>query len=238
MGILLAPATGRGVAFAIIGVPLALFLLLGFTTSDDGSGAGGGTSGGYPFPQSQPLYPQSSQPAYPQATPTSVPTTSYSGFGAPDGFTDTPTVATGSTDATTDSTDATSDAATATETAIGTSTALTGGSTSSASSPSSPSPTPPSSPAAVVVTAYADLNRHDYQGAYNLGLGRNNQSYQSFVDGYATTASDTVTVTGVNGDVVSVSLVASKTDGSRHTYTGTYTVTGGVITGADIQQVN
>lgn len=230
MGILLSPATGRGVAFAIIGVPLALFLYLGFSASG-GSGPGGGDSGGYPYPQSLPLYTQS-QPVYPEDTSTSVPTSSSSGFAAPVTDTDTVSDALG----TTDSTGVTSDSATvtdsATESATDASTAPTGGATSS--TPASGT----TGAAAVVVTAYADLNRHDYRSAYDLGLGRNGQNYQAFVEGYATTASDAVTVTGVDGDVVSVSLVAVRTDGTRHTYTGTYTVTGGVITGADIQQVN
>jgi hypothetical protein len=101
----------------------------------------------------------------------------------------------------------------------------------------SPSPSA-TGPAAVVLAAYADINRHDYQGAYNLGLAQNGQSYSTFAQGYSTTQSDTVTVTGVSGDVVSVSLLAVSTDGTQRTYSGTYTVSGGSITGASLQQVN
>lgn len=90
----------------------------------------------------------------------------------------------------------------------------------------------------MVLAAYDDVNRHDYQDAYNLGLGQNGETYQSFVEGYSTTRTDTVSIGSVSGDVVSVSLVAVSTDGSQHTYSGTYTVTGGSITGADLQQVN
>lgn len=214
MGILLAPMTGRAAAFAIVGVPLTLFLIIGFETAGGGSSSsayGGQSAVSGQIAQSQPAYPMpssaystdSANPAVSTSRDTATdypsPTgTDAAGFGAASG----------------------SSAATATD-----------------SAPASPSPSA-TGPAAVVLAAYDDVNRHDYQDAYNLGLARNGESYQSFVEGYSTTQTDTVTVTGVSGGVVSVSLLAVSTDGSQHTYSGTYTVTGGYITGADLQQVN
>lgn len=110
-----------------------------------------------------------------------------------------------------------------------------------ASAPDTSTASPSSSatgPDAVVLAAYDDINRHDYQAAYNLGLAQNGESYSSFLEGYSNTRTDTIRITGVSGDVVSVSLLALSNDGSQHTYSGTYTVTGGHITGADLQQVN
>lgn len=213
VGILLAPTTGRMAAFAIVGVPLVLFLILGFKTA-----GGGSSSPGYGGSQDQ--FPGqsggSTQPAYPYSSPT------YPTDNTDAGLT-----------ATTDSSydyPSTTDSATASATDTSTATAT-------ASSSASPSPSA-TGPAAVVLTAYADINRHDYQDAYNLGLAQNGESYSTFAQGYSTTQSDTVTVTGVNGDVVSVSLLAVSTSGTQHTYSGTYTVSGGVITGASLQQVN
>lgn len=210
VGILLAPTTGRIAAFTIIGVPLILFLILGFKT------AGGGSS--TPGYGSQDQYPGqsdgSTQPAYPFSSPSYPPDSTDAGLAA-------------STDSAPDYS-STTDSATATDTSTATATA----------SPSaSPSPSA-TGPAAVVLAAYADINRHDYQDAYNLGLAQNGQDYSTFVQGYSTTQSDTITVTGVNGDVVSVSLLAVRTDGTQSTYSGTYTVSGGLITGASLQQVN
>ena len=212
VGILLAPTTGRIAAFTIIGVPLILFLILGFKT------AGGGSS--TPTYGSQDQYPGqgggSTQQAYPYSSPSYPADSTDSGLSA-------------STDSSYDY-PPTADSASATDTSTATATAT-------ASSSASPSPSA-TGPAAVVLAAYADINKHDYQDAYNLGLAQNGQDYSTFVQGYSTTQSDTITVTGVNGDVVSVSLLAVRTDGTQSTYSGTYTVSGGVITGASLQQVN
>jgi hypothetical protein len=211
VGILLAPTTGRIAAFTIIGVPLILFLILGFKTA-----GGGSSTPGYGGSQDQ--YPGqsdgSTQPAYPYSSPSYPPDSTDSGLAA-------------STDSAPDYS-STTDSASATDTSTATETA---------SSSASPSPSA-TGPAAVVLAAYADINRHDYQDAYNLGLAQNGESYSTFAQGYGTTQSDTVTITGVNGDVVSVSLLAVSTSGTQHTYSGTYTVSGGVITGASLQQVN
>jgi len=198
-------------AFTIVGVPLVLFLILGFKTAGGGSSPSGGGGSQYQFPgQSS----ESTQAVDPFSSPSYGPDSTGSGLAA-------------STDSTSGYS-STADSASATDTSTA---------TAAASSSASPSPGA-TGPAAVVLTAYADVNRHDYQDAYNLGLARNGEAYSTFAQGYSTTQSDTVTVTGVNGDVVSVSLLAVSTNGTQSTYSGTYTVSGGLITGASLQQVN
>jgi hypothetical protein len=113
-------------------------------------------------------------------------------------------------------------------------------SASPAPGPSSPgiaSPTPASGPAAVVTAYFAAINGKDYDKAWRLGGSNFGSSYTSFVDGFDTTASDTVTILSVSGNVVTAQLVAQQTDGTEKTFQGTYTVTGGVIASSDIQQV-
>ncbi|MGV9908916.1 hypothetical protein [Streptomyces tendae] len=89
------------------------------------------------------------------------------------------------------------------------------------------------------VTAYFDaINNRDFTAAWELG-GRNlNQDYDTFVAGFATTQRDDLTVTGTSGDDVSVTVVAWETDGTQTTFEGTYTVSGGVITSADMREGN
>ncbi|WP_030145271.1 hypothetical protein [Streptomyces violaceorubidus] len=89
------------------------------------------------------------------------------------------------------------------------------------------------------VTAYFDaINNRDFAAAWELGGKNLNQDYDSFVAGFATTQRDDVTVTGTSGDDVSVTVVAWETDGTQTTYVGTYTVSGGVITAADMREGN
>jgi hypothetical protein len=86
-----------------------------------------------------------------------------------------------------------------------------------------------------VRAAYDAVNRHDYKTAYSLGLATSGQSYASFARGYQGTASVTLTIVGVEGDTVTVALTAVQKDGSEQKYDGTYTVSGGQITGAQIK---
>ncbi|MGC0384264.1 hypothetical protein [Streptomyces sp. SAI-129] len=89
------------------------------------------------------------------------------------------------------------------------------------------------------VTAYFDaINNRDFAAAWELGGKNLDQDYDSFVAGFATTQRDDVTVTGTLGDDVSVTVVAWETDGTQTTYEGTYTVSGGVITAADMREGN
>jgi hypothetical protein len=89
-----------------------------------------------------------------------------------------------------------------------------------------------------VVNAYfAAINAGDYARAWALG-GANLQggSYTSFVQGFATTALDSVTILAVTGDTATIHLDALQADGTHRFFAGTYTVRGGVIVGANIQQ--
>ncbi|MFF4474449.1 hypothetical protein ACFYZ3_33455 [Streptomyces sp. NPDC001599] len=89
------------------------------------------------------------------------------------------------------------------------------------------------------VTAYFDaINNRDFATAWELGGKNLDQDYDSFVAGFETTLRDDVTVTGTSGDDVSVTVVARETDGTQTTYEGTYTVSGGVITSADMREGN
>ncbi|CAL9538167.1 hypothetical protein [Streptomyces sp. enrichment culture] len=89
------------------------------------------------------------------------------------------------------------------------------------------------------VTAYFDaINNRDFAAAWELGGKNLDQDYDSFVAGFATTQRDDLTVTGTSGDDVSVTVVAWETDGTQTTFEGTYTVSGGVITSADMREGN
>ncbi|MCU7825221.1 DUF4352 domain-containing protein [Kitasatospora sp. DSM 101779] len=113
-------------------------------------------------------------------------------------------------------------AATATQTATVTATAA-----------ASPRPTA-AAPRQVVEDYYAAINARDYARAWALG-GRNlAPSYGQFVNGFAGTAADVLTVTAVHGDTVSVLLDALQTDGTHRHYAGTYTVRNGVIVAATV----
>jgi hypothetical protein len=73
-------------------------------------------------------------------------------------------------------------------------------------------------------------------GGTNLSGG---VGYDSWVAGYSTTASITLgtySYWGANG--VQASLIATQTDGTVKTYSGTYTVSNGVIVSASITQTS
>ena len=90
------------------------------------------------------------------------------------------------------------------------------------------------SAAAVVEAYYAAINAGDYQTAWNLGGDNLDPSYTAFVNGFAGTGHDSLTVTASQGDTVSVQLNATQSNGSDQTYSGTYIVTGGHITSAQL----
>lgn len=100
--------------------------------------------------------------------------------------------------------------------------------------PTSP-PSTASSPQAVVEQYFAAINAHNYALAWALG-GKNIEggSYNQFVQGFATTSSDDVTIVSVSGDTVTIQLDATQTDGSHKFFAGTYTVQNGVIVAADV----
>ncbi|MEV6206872.1 DUF4352 domain-containing protein [Kitasatospora sp. NPDC051914] len=106
--------------------------------------------------------------------------------------------------------------------------------TVTATAAASPRPTAAAAPRQVVEDYYAALNARDYARAWALG-GRNlAPGYWQFVNGFAGTASDSLTVVGVRGDTVAVRLDALQTDGTHRHYTGTYTVRNGEIVAASI----
>jgi hypothetical protein len=105
-----------------------------------------------------------------------------------------------------------------------------------------PTATAPPSPAGTsdVVNAYfAAINAGDYARAWALG-GTNLQggSYASFVQGFATTSHDSVTILSVTGETATIHLDALQTDGTHRYFAGTYTVRGGAIVAADIRQTS
>ena len=82
----------------------------------------------------------------------------------------------------------------------------------------------------------AAINDHNYPRAWALGGKNTGQSYDAFASGFDGTASDQLTIVSVSGDVVTVRLAATQTDGAVDDYQGTYTVASGVITQSDIQR--
>lgn len=96
----------------------------------------------------------------------------------------------------------------------------------------------PAGPAATVRAYVAAINGHDYARAWSLGGRNTGRSYASFADGFSTTATDTLTIVSVSGDVVTAQLTAQQTDGTVGTYQGTYTVDKGVIIGFDVRQAS
>lgn len=94
--------------------------------------------------------------------------------------------------------------------------------------------------ASVVESYYADLNAGDFDAAWDLG-GSNiatEQTYEEWVSGFSTTRSITVDATDDGFDQVDVYITSTLTDGTTERYQGTYTVTGGEITAAEIQKAS
>ncbi|MFI7350655.1 hypothetical protein ACIBSR_30945 [Streptomyces sp. NPDC049936] len=89
------------------------------------------------------------------------------------------------------------------------------------------------------VTAYFEaINNRDFATAWELGGKNLDPDYDRFVAGFETTERDDVTVNSTTGDEVSVTVVAWNTDGTSATFEGTYTVSDGVITAADVRKGN
>lgn len=220
VGLLLEPGPGRLTALAVAGVPLIILLLIGFiTTSSNNSNDSSGYTG-----QSGPQNPGQ----YPAGGDSNQ---NGDGFGqnspSPsaaviDPSVDQPTFsATPSPDVTDSSSDTATDSASA---------------TASATTTASAAPVPTASgPAGVVLAAYADVNQQNYQAAYDLGLDRNNDTYDVFVQDYSQFSSVSVTIQSVEGDYVTASLMFTYTNGSSQPATGTYTVVNGVISTDQVQ---
>jgi hypothetical protein len=91
-------------------------------------------------------------------------------------------------------------------------------------------------PALTVREYFAAINHRRYLEAWRLSGER--QPYATFRTGYAGTLHDTVMILSVNGDVVTARLVATQTTGKIKTYQGQYTVTNGVISATNVQQLS
>jgi hypothetical protein len=110
-----------------------------------------------------------------------------------------------------------------------------------------PSATPTGSAAgltnaeAVVAQFYQDITDGNYAAARALG-GDNisgGVSYANWVAGYSTTASITLgSYSQFGSSTVYAILTAAQTDGAVKTYSGTYTVSGGLIVAAHIVQTS
>lgn len=109
-----------------------------------------------------------------------------------------------------------------------------------AAAPVTPAPAQFTNSVAVVDQFYQDITDRNYAAAWALG-GDNigGQDYASWVNGYATTASISLYDQSEFGSgQVRAYLSAVQADGTTRTYAGTYTVSGGVITGASITQTS
>lgn len=100
--------------------------------------------------------------------------------------------------------------------------------------------TPPAAAAAgprtVVHQFFQDINDGRFLAAWRLTP--ETEPYAKFRAGYAGTQLDTLTIESVNGNVVTAKLAALQTDGTVKNYAGTYTVTNGIISSADVQRVS
>ena len=90
-------------------------------------------------------------------------------------------------------------------------------------------------PAATVRAYFAAINDKDYAAAWRR---QHERPLYLFRTGFHQTASDTVTILSVNGNVVTARLTARQKNGTVRVFQGTYTVEGGVITQFDIQQIS
>lgn len=97
--------------------------------------------------------------------------------------------------------------------------------------------TPAPDPISVVQSYFSSINAKNYTEAYRL-IGRvASPSFESFVQGFTTTDHVVLTVDGSSGSTVAVAFTAFQTDSSQKRYVGTYTVSQGVITGANIHEI-
>ncbi len=91
-------------------------------------------------------------------------------------------------------------------------------------------------PARVVREFFNDINLGRYFRAWELTA--KTTPYATFAAGFAGTEHDALTIESVSGNVVTARLAAQQDDGTVKHYEGTYTVTNGVISSADVQQLS
>lgn len=223
MGLTLDAGPVRTRALVVIGIPLLIVLVLGVWAGSGSGGSGSGTSQGAPV--SAPFGGTSGtsdtsqgQPATAEPSATE-PTDLFGGMPTLPFDTGMPT----GTDA------------------AGTDPGLGGPASTDPGVPEdsgAPSASATVGPAEVVTAYYDAINNGDYQHAWDLGGKNIDASYADFVKGFAHTRTDTVTVGSVTGGQVSVTVDSVQTDGTRHSFSGTYQVAGAVITGGRLIQVS
>jgi serine/threonine protein kinase len=90
-------------------------------------------------------------------------------------------------------------------------------------------------PALIVHDYFFDINHRHFVAAWNLT--EKDGQFKTFRDGFVGTRHDSVRITGVHGNVVSATLRAVQTDGIVKVFQGTYTVTNGVISSTNVQEL-
>lgn len=90
----------------------------------------------------------------------------------------------------------------------------------------------------MVTAFYTAINAQDYATAWKLGGDNLGSSYSAFAGGFAGTAHDALTITGVEGNTVLIHLEALQSDGSTKVYDGSYQVSNGQIIEGHLAQTN
>jgi len=93
-------------------------------------------------------------------------------------------------------------------------------------------------PAQTVREYFAAINHRRYIEAWRLQGGAATEPYAKFRVGFVGTAHDSVTILSVANDVVTARLDALQSNGVLKVYQGTYTVTNGIITATNVQQIS
>lgn len=96
----------------------------------------------------------------------------------------------------------------------------------------------PVSPASVVRSYIAAINRADYAAAFRIIAPAIGGSYSGYAAGYAGTDHDVLTIDAISGNAVHVDLIAYQTDGTHKHYQGTYWVRGSHIVDTHIEQLS
>jgi serine/threonine-protein kinase len=115
------------------------------------------------------------------------------------------------------------------------------GSTAAQAAPGRPAATgrvPRRSAAGIVRAYFRAIDEHDYYKAWQLGGRNSSASYRSFASGFDQTAKDAVRIMSASGDIVTVRLTATQTDGTVRVFQGTYTIGHGQIVQSNISRIS
>jgi hypothetical protein len=92
-------------------------------------------------------------------------------------------------------------------------------------------------PDQVVIAYYDAINARDYPAAWALvGGTKFGQTYKEFAAGFADTVHHKLIITGVSSHTVTIELVVTQDNGGTRVYRGAYTIQGGRIVEANLQQ--